>query len=133
MTVFCQDIHTEEDYRKLINNRIQKDSATYSWDRVNEIVNGLENETRLDTAFQRVKRENISLFGINTSLEKRLANYKDTIVPAFKDILKNERANFEDLNVVYDSSEKLLGKQRFKKYVWGLFALVLGYLIGITL
>ena len=93
----------------------------------------MENEVRLDTAYSRLSRENINLTGAYVSLEKRFINYKDTIVPAYQEIIKEKEANFNDLNTVYDSSEKLLKKQKFKKWIWIAVGALTGYFIGSVL
>jgi hypothetical protein len=128
MTAFSQTISLEE-----IRKRTLKDSATYSWEQVNEIANGLENEAKLDTAFNILKRENKSLSDSYLSLEKRFVNYQDTIVPAYKEIIKTKDANFNQVTVLFNNSEKLLKKQRLKKWLWLIVAGLTGYFVGSTL
>ena len=125
MTASSQTINTEE-----ISNRILQDSVSYSWKQANEFVNGLENEKRLDSVYRILVRENISLSKSYQSLEKRFINYRDTIVPAYEQVIQNKDANFEQLNNVHKSSEKLLKKQRLKKWIWLVGAVIGGYVIG---
>jgi len=126
--VFSQTISTEE-----INKRILKDSVSYTWEQANEFVNGLENEVRLDSAYNKLSRENISLSNAYQSLEKRVLNYRDTIVPAYKQIIAEKDLNFKDLNTVNESSEKLLKAQTVKKWLWGIGGTLLGLMAGLLL
>ena len=123
-----QTISSEE-----IRKRILKDSATYSWEQVNEFVNGLENEVKLDSAFIALKRENASLFNSYQSLEKRFVNYTDTIVPAYQQVIADKEANHSQLSVLYKDTEKLLGKQRFIKWVYAFVGILLGTVVGIAI
>jgi hypothetical protein len=113
LTAFCQTITTEE-----IQKRIKKDSVTYSWKKANEFVNGLENEVRLDTAYNILSRENEALLKTYNISQGRVISYQDTIVPALRSIIIINEANVEDLNKINKSSETLLKKQRMKKWWW---------------
>ena len=133
--VFSQPISTEELNKRVeeFNKRITGDSITYSWDQANEFVNGLRNEVRLDSAYSKVIRENISLLDAYKSLEKRFLNYRDSIAPAQQDIIKADKETIRDLNNLIKGSEKSFKKQRRKKWEWGLISLFLGTILGIVL
>ncbi|MFK5981465.1 MAG: hypothetical protein QM499_01010 [Flavobacteriaceae bacterium] len=116
-----------------LNKRILGDSITYSWDQANEFVNGLKNEMKLDSIYLALKRENLNLLKSYNSLELRLFNYKDTIVPAYKSLIKTKEDDIVDLNVLLKSSEKSFSKQRGKKWRWGTIALLGGTILGFIL
>jgi hypothetical protein len=118
---------------KEINKRILQDSATYSWERVNEIANGLENERKLVDAYGKLENEKKSLTGAYLSLEKRFLNYQDTIVPAYQEIIVNKDSEIKDISKLFQSSETLLGKQRFKKWWWAGLGIVIGVITGVVL
>ena len=128
ITSFSQVISTEE-----INRHIVKDSATFSWEQANQFVNGLENERKLDSAFHRSKRENVTLLNSYNSLNKRFINYQDTIVPAYEQIILDNNANHSDLTILYEDTEKLLGKQRFIKWIYAIVGVALGTVLGIII
>ena len=122
MIALCQNTN--------LDARILKDSATYSWDQINEVVNGLENEKRLDSVYRTLLAENLSLSMGYNSIEKRLINYRDTIVPAYQNIIKTKDANFIQLTGLNESTETELKKQKVRKWFLVPLAVILGYLVG---
>ena len=125
-TVFCQATSTED-----LNKRVQKDSVTYSWDKANEFVNGLENEAKLYDILKSYQTENFNLLKSYELSVKRNEIFEKNIVPELENKIKDIMANFVDATNLNEASKNEIKSQIKKKWTWSIIGTLIGFAVGV--